>query len=78
MPQFELRKSESGGDVERLRARSPEEAVRRWLDIPADEAVTFEKVPTPLEALEGWSIIRVAGRARGRIRPHQRMRFRRD
>lgn len=78
MPQFELEDVKSGKGIERVRARSAEEAARSWLGLPEDAKVKFEKADSPMEELEGWRKVIGAGVVRGRIRPHQRMRFRRD
>lgn len=77
MPQFELTDT-GGGAVGRVRARDPEEAVRAWLGLEEGIEVSLEDPPAAMDALEGWRIIRVKGEELGRIRPHQRMRFRRD
>lgn len=73
MPQYELdRTGEGAGAL--VRGRSPEDAVRRAVDVPEATAV---EVDAP-EGVEGWQAVRVGGEAAGRIRAHQRMRFRRD
>jgi len=73
VPQYELDRTgaEAGALV---RGRSPEDAVRRAAEVPDATAV---EVDAP-EGVEGWQAVRVGGEAAGRIRAHQRMRFRRD
>ncbi|HUF09711.1 MAG TPA: hypothetical protein VMO47_10340 [Rhodothermales bacterium] len=78
MPQFELEDVKSAKGIERIRALTAEEAARQWLGTSDDAVVEFGKPNAAMEALEGWRTILVAGVVRGRIRPHQRMRFRRD
>jgi len=78
MPQFELQQSTSNDNIDRIRARDPESAIREWLGLADDEEVTLEKGQSAMEQLEGWQVIRVGGVVKGRVRPHQRMRFRRD
>ena len=78
MPQFELEDIASRRGIERVRAISAEAAVRQWLSLPDDSDVELGKAPTSMDELEGWFTIRVGGVVRGRVRPHQRMRFRRD
>ena len=78
MPQFELEDIKSGKGIERVRALTAEDAARQWLGTPDDAVVEFVRPNAAMEALEGWTTIVVAGAVQGRIRPHQRMRFRRD
>jgi len=78
MPQFELEDVRSGKGIERVRALTAEDAARQWLGTSDDAVVELVKPNVAMEALEGWRTILVAGAVRGRIRPHQRMRFRRD
>lgn len=77
MPVFEL-KDPDGTEVGRVRARYPEEAVREWLGLPDEAEVSVDEATAAMEVLEGWRVITVGGEDRGRIRLHQRMRFRRD
>lgn len=75
MPQFEM--EEVGLDrrfTELARGLSPEDAIRRALDLDASVVVDVETTAD----LHGWQKVQIDGRAAGRIRPHQRMRFRRD
>lgn len=74
MPQYEL---DAVGPDERsglVRGRTPEEAVREATGLPddADIAVSGE------EDDHGWAIVYVDEEPSGRLRVHQRMRFRRD
>ena len=78
LPQFDLRDPKADSADKLIRARSGEEAVRLWLDLPHDIDVTLRTPEAPMEALEGWKAVFVDDVYRGRIRPHQRMRFRRD
>ncbi len=70
MPQFEL--APTSGPVTFARARSAEDAVRRQLAV--DDAVEIGEA----EAGSGWQEVRVGGQPWGRVRPRDRMRFRRD
>lgn len=73
MPQFELDEvgSERAGGLHR--GRSAEDAVRRATSTPHDVAVSVGE-----EDVQGWRAIEIDGRPAGRVRLHQRMRFRRD
>ena len=70
MPQFEL--APASGAPAFVRARSAADAVRRHLgdvtEVEVGEA----------EAGTGWSEVTVASVPWGRVRPRDRMRFRRD
>ena len=74
MPQYELSGVGTPPVSDVVRGLSPEDAVRRRLDLPASCRVEV------LEAddLRGWLDVVIDGAASGRIRPHHRMRFRRD
>jgi hypothetical protein len=72
MPQFELDAVGEARASGLVRARTPEEAVRQAVG----EGPPVEVAP---EAdLQGWQAVTVGGEASGRVRLHQRMRFRRD
>lgn len=74
MPQYEL---DNAGPVRfsgLARGRTPEDAVRRSGGVPGDAPVEIEEPEGP----EGWQPVRVGGEPAGRLRAHQRMRFRRD
>jgi len=70
MPQFEI--APATGPVVFVRARSEADAVARHLGAPAEVDLS-EAVPG-----EGWREVRVGGQPWGRVRPRDRMRFRRD
>ncbi len=74
MPQYELDAVGRHEVSARTRGRTPEEAVRRAAGLPddADLAVDAEA------DLHGWHVVRLEGKAAGRVRLHQRMQFRRD
>lgn len=74
MPQYEL--DDVGPDhfSGRTRGRTPEEAVRRTLDLAEAVEVTVDEEAD----LRGWQTVYIDGDSAGRIRPHQRMQFRRD
>ena len=74
MPQFELESVGPGRFSGRARGRTPEEAVRRAAELPAEVIVTVEED----ENVHGWRTVRLDGEASGRVRLHQRMQFRRD
>ena len=74
MPQYELDNVGPDGFSGRTRGRTPEEAVRRALDLPADADISVSDAAT----LKGWQTVRIDGEEAGRVRPHQRMQFRRD
>ena len=73
MPAFEVLPPGSDAPV-RLRAAAAADALRRALDLPPDAAVALD----PPEAGSGWQTATADGRAAGRVRPQNRMRFRRD
>ena len=71
MPQFELQPADQPAVF--VRARTSEEALRRHLgDEGGDLALTAAEAGT------GWQAVSVDGAEWGRIRPRDRMRFRRD
>lgn len=72
MPQFEV--APASGDAQFVRARSAEEAVRTVARLGADADVALADP----EAGSGWADAEVEGVAWGRVRPRDRMRFRRD
>ncbi len=78
MPQFEIEDIANLKGIDRVRALSTEHAVRQWLNLPDDVPVELGRPDSAMEQLEGWQTIRVEGVEKGRVRPHQRMRFRRD
>ena len=74
MPQYEL---DTAGPVAfsgLTRGRSPEDAVRRAGGVPEESRVEVGEPEGP----EEWQAVRVDGEPAGRLRAHQRMRFRRD
>ena len=74
MPQYEVELSRPTRIRTRQRGLDPADAVRQAADLPADAQVAVEAEAD----LKGWSAVTVEGEAAGRVRPHQRMRFRRD
>lgn len=74
MPQYELDNVGDGRFSGQMRGRTPEEAVRRALDLAAEVDVAVADNAD----LKGWQAVRIDGAETGRIRPHQRMQFRRD
>ena len=81
MPQFEL--EAAGQPATFVRARSPEDAVRRALGPPDASASDSDRQSPALavgeaEAGTGWQEVTVDGLPWGRVRPRDRMRFRRD
>jgi hypothetical protein len=74
MPQYELDDVGPDGFSGRTRGRTPDEAVRRALALPADADVTLDEKAD----LKGWQAVRIDGVPAGRVRLHQRMQFRRD
>lgn len=71
MPQFEL---DTDGAARLVRGRSADDAVRRALALPEAARVEFGEP----EGGTQWAELRVDGAPRGRLRPRDRMRFRRD
>jgi len=74
MPQYELDNVGASKYSGRTRGRTPEEAVRRALDLPADADISVSDAAD----VKGWQAVRIGGAEAGQIRPHQRMQFRRD
>ena len=76
MPQFETERSDASGhpDAATVRALDAADAVRRAFGLAPDVAVTLG-VASPRD---GWATVTVDGEPAGRVRPHARMRFRRD
>lgn len=74
MPQFELDGVGPARFTGLTRARDAEDAARRAGAAPVGEPVD---VAAP-EGPDGWQAVRVGGSDAGRLRAHQRMRFRRD
>ena len=74
MPQFELENVGPSTFSGLVRGRTAEEAVRRGASIRADAALTV----TSEADLQGWQEVVMDGEVYGRVRLHQRMRFRRD
>lgn len=72
MPQFETRPH--NGDAAMIRARTPADAVRQRAGLADDADVEVGEA----EAGSGWCEVAVGGAAWGRVRPRDRMRFRRD
>ena len=72
MPQFEV--APASGDPRFVRARSAEDAVRTAARLAAGTPVALADP----EAGSGWAEAEVDGAAWGRVRPRDRMRFRRD
>ena len=74
MPQFELEQVGPDGFSGLARGRTPEEAVRRGIRLREECIVTIDSEAD----VQGWQSVQVDGAPSGRVRPHQRMRFRRD
>ena len=72
MPQFEVAPASESPRF--VRARDPEAAVRSAARLGAEAAVSLGDP----EAGSGWQAASVDGEAWGRVRPRDRMRFRRD
>ena len=78
MPQYEV--EPDGSPATFVRARSEADAVARVLE-GADPPVLESADPPVLEGAEpgsGWRVVVVGGEMWGRVRPRDRMRFRRD
>lgn len=71
MPQFEI--APATGPAVFVRARSEADAVQRHLGAAAEAVEVGDADPGP-----GWREVRVGGQPWGRVRPRDRMRFRRD
>ncbi len=72
MPQFETQPANA--DATMVRARTPADAVRQCAGLPEGTPVEMGEV----EPGSGWSEVTVDGAVWGRVRPRDRMRFRRD
>ncbi len=72
MPQFETERP--GAPAEVLRARDAADAVRRAASLLDDAVVDVADPSGP----DGWCDATANGTPAGRVRPHARMRFRRD
>ncbi len=57
-----------------VRGRTPDEAIRRATDVPDAVEIAVEAEAD----VHGWQTVLFDGAPMGRVRPHQRMRFRRD
>jgi len=82
MPQYEIKDTESAeihDRIFRVRARTPEEAIRRHLnqDSYHDAVIKVEDESARFDALEGWHDVRIDGALILQIRAFQRMKFRR-
>ena len=71
MPHYEL---DLDGTTRHERGRTPEDAVRRALALGDEARVALGEA----EGGTQWTDVRVDGVPRGRLRPRDRMRFRRD
>ncbi len=71
MPQFEVQPHDQSSAF--VRARTDLDAVRRHLASDASDVTLGEA-----EAGSGWRAVAVEGAGWGRVRPRDRMRFRRD
>jgi len=82
MPQYEIKDTESSGNVAgtakitRVRARSAVEAIRSHLDLATGFVITIQE-GIHFEGLEGWRDATVDGEHVAQIREFQRMKFRR-
>jgi hypothetical protein len=74
MPQYELDAVGPARYSGLQRGRTPEEAVRTAGAVPDTSTLVIGAEEGP----EGWCPVTVDGTPAGRVRPHQRMRFRRD
>ncbi|MEM9997798.1 MAG: hypothetical protein AAF809_08860 [Bacteroidota bacterium] len=72
MPQFEFDPAETNAPVQLIRGRDAADAARRVLAVPVDTIA----ITAPDE--EGWQTVTEDEAVAGRLRLHQRMRFRRD
>ncbi len=72
MPQFELDGVGPARTSGLRRARDAEDAVRRAVGVGVAAVVEAE------EDVQGWRTVQIGGEPAGRVRVHQRMRFRRD
>jgi len=74
MPQFELENVGPEKISRLVRGRSAEEAIRRGGGIPENAEMTIDEHTD----VQRWQDVVLDGEVSGRVRPHQRMRFRRD
>jgi hypothetical protein len=74
MPQYELDAVGPARFSGLARGRSAEDAVRRSGGVPEAAEVALGEPDGP----EAWQEVQVDGEPAGRVRAHQRMRFRRD
>ncbi|HEX8299592.1 MAG TPA: hypothetical protein VF594_10580 [Rubricoccaceae bacterium] len=72
MPQFETERPDAPAQT--VRARDAVDAVRRAAALPDAAHVMIGTPAGP----EGWADVTVDGVPAGRVRPHARMKFRRD
>ncbi len=72
MPQFETERP--GAPAAVVRAQDPADAVRRTQGLSPEVRIEIGEA-SPRDA---WAAVTVDGAAAGRVRPHARMRFRRD
>ena len=75
MPQFEIQRRAAAPAF--VRARSAQDAVRRHAELPADPGRQSIAL-AGAEPGTGWQAVTVDGEPWGRVRPRDRMRFRRD
>jgi hypothetical protein len=73
MPQFELDLSQPPL-TGLFRGRTVEEAVQRAANLPPETPLAV----APEEDVHGWRDVQIGNAPAGRVRAHQRMRFRRD
>jgi len=74
MPQFELDAVGPESVSGLFRGRTPEEAIRRAGGVDDEVPV----VVVSEEDVQGWQQVEIDSTPAGRVRLHQRMRFRRD
>lgn len=74
MPQFELENVGPNKFSGLVRGRSIEEAVRGVAAISDEALLRVDAKPD----VQGWQVVFVEEEESGRVRAHQRMRFRRD
>ncbi|HEX9950364.1 MAG TPA: hypothetical protein VGB53_01225 [Rubricoccaceae bacterium] len=72
MPQFETERP--GAPNQTVRARDAADAVRRAAEVPDTAQVDIGPPTGP----DGWADATIDGTPAGRVRPHARMKFRRD
>ena len=74
MPQFELDEVGPKQISGLVRGRSAQDAVQKCEGMPETAQVAI----TEKADVQGWMAVSVEGQASGRVRLHQRMKFRRD